>query len=387
MRILHVCAYTWQAGGPPKVIFDHTQVALSYGHSVDIVSPISPGETPYALPDGARLILCERTPVISRLFREFSIELYQYLQKNIRRYDVVHCHGLWHFGTLAPFLLDREVAKVVTIHGVLDRWAYAQNHWKKSLMDALAQKAYLRRADLIQITNPNEQEDLLRYLGYTHPNVVSIPNGVRTSAFSVLPAKGTFRHKYTLPSNKQLVLFMSRLNIKKGLDLLLPGFREYVQEFPDTLLVLAGPDDGYEASARQFIADNKLTESIRLVGMLTGSDKNAALADADLFVLPSYSEGFSIAVLEAMAAGTPALVSDRVGFGDVIRECEAAYLVDLTPESIRQGLVNTLNDSALRQRISKNAKLLVQERYDITIVAKQVLDQYEKISKTALTHF
>ena len=380
MRILNICAYTWQAGGPPKIIFDHTQVVLQYGHQVDILSPISPGEKPYTVPDGARLILCQRTPGISRFFREFSIELYQYLQKHIHEYDVIHCHGLWHFGTLAPFMIDRKVAKVITIHGVLDRWVYAHNNWKKETMNVLAQKAYVRRADLIQINNTDEQEDLLRYLGQPHPNVVTIPNGVKLNDFAQLPPKGTFRQKFNLPTDKKLVLFMSRLNAKKGLDLLLPGFRDYVLEHPDAVLALAGSDDGYEAATRQFIQQHNLGDSIRLVGMLTGDDKKAALADADLFTLPSYSEGFSMAVLEAMAAGTPTLVSDRVGFGETIRQHNAAGLLEsLTPESVRKGLIQLLGDNQLRQQVAENATQLVKRQYDINVVAKQLLDEYVKI--------
>ena len=382
MRILNICAYTWQTGGPPKIIFDHTQVVLRYGHQVDILSPISPNETPYTVPDGARLILCQRTPGVSRFFREFSGELYQYLQKHIHEYDIIHCHGLWHFGTLAPFMLDRKVAKVITIHGVLDRWVYAHNNWKKQVMDTLAQKAFLRRADLVQINNTDEQVDMLRYLGLPHPNVVIIPNGVKLSDFANLPPKGTFRQKFGIPADKKMVLFMSRLNAKKGLDLLLPGFRTYVQKHPGAVLVLAGSDDGYEAAARQFVEQNKLHDSIRLVGMLTGDDKKAALADADLFTLPSYSEGFSMAVLEAMAAGTPALVSDRVGFGDAIRAHEAAGLLgSLTPETVTTGLENLLGNDALRRQVAQNATNLVRTQYDIDLVAKRLLDEYEKISK------
>ena len=380
MRILNICAYTWQAGGPPKIIFDHTQVVLQYGHQVDILSPISPGEKPYTVPDGARLILCQRTPGISRFFREFSVDLYQYLRKHIHEYDLIHCHGLWHFGTLAPFMLDRKVAKVITIHGVLDRWVYAHNNWKKETMNALAQKAYVRRADLIQINNTDEREDLLRYLGHPHPNVVIIPNGVKLSDFAQLPPKGTFRQKFNLPVEKKLVLFMSRLNAKKGLDLLLPGFRDYVRDHPDTVLALAGSDDGYEAITRQFIEQHNLSDSIRLVGMLTGDDKKAALVDADLFTLPSYSEGFSMAVLEAMAAGTPTLVSDRVGFGETIRQHQAAGLLEsLTPEAVRKGLIQLLTDNQLRRQVAQNATELVRSRYDIGVVAKQLLDEYVKI--------
>jgi glycosyltransferase involved in cell wall biosynthesis len=379
MRILDICAYTWQAGGPPKIIFDHTQVALRYGHQVDILSPYSPGETPYPVPEGARLILCKRTPVISRFFREVSGELYQYLKKHIHEYDIVHCHGLWHFGTLAPFMLDSRVPKAITIHGVLDRWAYNNNNWKKNIIDKLAQKAFLRRASLVQINNTDEREDLLRYLGEQHPNVVIIPNGVKMSDFIQLPPKGTFRQKFTIPVDKKLVLFMSRLNSKKGLDLLLPAFRDYIKDNPNAVLVLAGSDDGYEATARAFVEQHDLGDSIRLVGILTGDDKKSALADADLFTLPSYSEGFSMAVLEAMAAGVPSLVSDRVGFGEAIREHEAAGLVELNPESVRAGLERMLSNDALRHQMSQNATNLLRTQYDIDIVAKRLLDAYELV--------
>jgi glycosyltransferase involved in cell wall biosynthesis len=381
MRILNICAYSWEAGGPPKIIFDHTQVALRYGHQVDILSPYTPGERPYTLPEGARLIRCKRTPIISRFFREVSLELYSFLKKHIHEYDIIHCHGLWHFGTLAPFVLDHSVAKVVTIHGVLDRWVYAHNNWKKSLMDKLAQKAYLRRADLIQINNTDEREDLLRYLGYQHPNVVIIPNGVKMSDFAQLPPKGTFRQKFGVPADKKMVLFMSRLNRKKGLDLLLPGFRDYVRDHPDSILILAGSDDGYKTEAESFVQQHNLSDSIKLVGMLTGDDKKSALADADLFTLPSYSEGFSMAVLEAMAAGTPALVSDRVGFGETIRKHEAAGLVELTSEGVRAGLEKLLSNDVLRQQIRQNATALVKAQYDIEIVAKRLLDEYANVVK------
>lgn len=379
MRILNICAYTWETGGPPKVIFDHAQVALRYGHQVDILSPISPGEKPYPVPTGARLILCQRTPIISRYFREFSGELFRYLRQHVGEYDIIHCHGLWHFGTLAPFLLDKRVAKVITIHGVLDRWTYAHNNWKKQIIDTLVQKNFLRRANLIHIYNADEREDVLRYLGHPHPNILLIPNGVNLNDFAQLPSRGTFRQKFNIPADRQMVLFMSRLNAKKGLDLLLPAFRDYVRQHPDTVLVLAGGDDGYAATIRQFIDRHTLSESIRMVGMLTGDDKKAALADADLFTLPSYSEGFSIAVLEAMAAGTPALVSDRVGFGDAIREHDAAGLVELTPDGVRAGLETMLGDDARRQRVSQNATVLLRAHYDVDIVAKRMLDEYEKI--------
>jgi glycosyltransferase involved in cell wall biosynthesis len=380
MRILHICAYSWAIGGPPKVIFDHAQIAQQQGHQVTILSPISPDEKPYPTPEGVTLVLCQRTPLISRFFREFSGDLYRYLRKNIQHYDIIHCHGLWHFGALAPFFIDHSVAKVVTIHGVLDPWVYAHNRWKKRLFDILAQKAFLRRADLIQVLSTEEKQDVDRYLGTSQANVVVIPNGIRISDFARLPPKGTFRKQAGLTDDQRIVLFMSRLNVKKGLGILLPAFHDYVRAHPNTVLILAGPDDGYETTVRQFIETHQLGESIRLAGMLTGDDKKAALADADLFVLPSYSEGFSMVVLEAMAVGTPTLVSDKVGFGELIRQRQAAGVLDeLTPDQVRAGLEKMLGDDALRKRVSQHATALLRENYDIDIVARRLLDEYGKV--------
>ncbi len=377
MRILNICAYTWAIGGPARIIYDHAGVAVQRGHQVDILSPMSPGDDLYPAPEGVRIIPVLRTPPFSRVFREYSTPLYQYLKAHIHEYDIIHCHGIWHFGSLAPFLLDKSVTKVVTIHGLLDKWAIRHSYWKKKLLSIALQKRLLNRADLIQINNTDEQGDLLRYLGHQHPNVVIIPNGIPMADFETLPVPGTFRKQHGIPAQQPLILFMSRLNIKKGLDLLLPAFHQYAQRYPDALLVLAGPDDGYQATAEAFIRDNNLTDRVKLVGMLIDDDKKAALADANVFVLPSYSEGFSMAVLEAMASGTPTIVSDRVGFGEVIRETGAACLTELTADSVLASLEKVLNDDTYRQQIRTTGQALVRQRYDIQVVADQLLDAYQ----------
>ena len=385
MRILNICAYTWAIGGPARIIYDHAGVAVRRGHQVDILSPLSPGDDLYPAPDGVTVIPVLRTPPVSRVFREYSAPLYTYLKAHIHEYDIVHCHGIWHFGSLAPFLLDKQVAKVVTIHGLLDKWAIRHSYWKKKLLSVVLQKRLLNRADLIQINNDDEHGDLLRYLGHQHPNVVQIPNGIPMADFAQLPAPGTFRRQHGIPPTQPLILFMSRLNIKKGLDLLLPAFAQYAKRHPDALLVLAGPDDGYQAEAEAFIKQNNLAEKVKLVGMLTGDDKKAALADADVFVLPSYSEGFSMAVLEAMASGTPAIVSDRVGFGEVIRETGAACLTELTPVGVLASLEKVLHNEPYRRQISQTGQALVRQRYDIEVVADQLLAAYQTVLKRKMS--
>ncbi|WP_215241564.1 glycosyltransferase [Dyadobacter helix] len=381
MRILNICAYTWAIGGPARIIYDHTLEVLRQGHEVDILSPMTPGEKMYTVPEGARLIACARTTPLSNYYREFSIPMYRYLKEHINEYDVIHMHGIWHFGSLAPFLIPNKAVKVITIHGLLDKWAIAHSKWKKKLVTVLYQKRLLGKADLIQINNTDEEQDVIRYLGYRPKNMAIIPNGMKLSEYTNLPEKGLFRSKNGIAASKQIILFMGRLNIKKGLDLLLPAFMQVHAQLPDALLILAGPDDGYQAETEEFINRHNLGDRVRLVGMLTDTLKKEALSDADLFVLPSYSEGFSIAVLEAMTAGVPALVSDRVGFGDYIKKYQAAYLTPLTGEGVAEGLLKILQDEAYRSSISKKAFEMVKQNFDIRVVANQLLEEYKKVNK------
>jgi glycosyltransferase involved in cell wall biosynthesis len=381
MRILNICAYTWAIGGPARIIYDHTTEVLRYGHQVDILSPMTPGEKSYPVPEGAKLIECARTTPISNYYREFSIEMYQYLKANIDKYDVIHMHGIWHFGSLAPFLLPNKAVLVVTIHGLLDHWAVAHSKWKKQIVTLLYQKRLLGKADLIQINNTDEEQDVIRYLGYRPKNMVIVPNGMKVAEYANLPAKGIFRSKHNLSPTQKVVLFMGRLNIKKGLDLLLPAFLKVHETIPEAILILAGPDDGYQKETEDFIRTHNLSGKIKLVGMLTDTDKKEALSDADLFVLPSYSEGFSIAVLEAMTSKVPALVSDRVGFGDYIKKYDGAYLTPLNSDGVAKGLLKILQDSAYAQAIANNAYNMVTENFDIKVVANQLLEEYKKVKK------
>lgn len=378
MKILNICGYSWDIGGPPKIIYDHALIQMKLGAEVTILTPISEGQKLYAIPAGAKVITCKRH-WFSKFWAEFSPELYTWIKAHGNEYDIIHIHGVWHFAGVAPYLAGIKAAKCITTHGLLDRWTIGKGYWKKYIFGLLFQKSILKNTELIQINNSDEQGDLKRFLGFEHPNIKIIPNGMNLQDFSNLPTKGTFRDKFQIPKDKKIILFMSRINLKKGLDLLLPAFQEVASQRSNCILILAGPDDGYLSETQRFIREKFLEKSIKLVGMLTGNDKLAALSDADIFVLPSHSEGFSIATLEALISGVPSLLSDRVGFGEAIRETNAAHLVELTQKSITAGLIKMLDNQEYCETLSKNGITLVKKRYDIELVAKQLYVEFEKI--------
>lgn len=380
LRILHICAYTWDIGGPPKVIYDNAVVQLANGAEVTILTPISEGQKLYPVPNGAQIVCCKRHS-LARIWAEFSPELYQWLKKNGEEFDIIHIHGIWHFGSVAPFLLNLKVAKCITVHGLLDPWAYRNGYWKKRLFRWLFQKNALQKAEMIHVFNTDELRDVSNFIGESHPNIVMIPNGIDLNPFDNLPDKGYFAQELGFSGDKKVILFLSRINIKKGLDLLLPAIYELAKEREDFILALAGPDDGYLEATQAFIKQHQAESYIRWIGMKTGQEKLAAFADADVFVLPSHSEGFSIATLEALVSGTPSVLSDKVGFADNIIATESAIVVDLTTESIKNGIKSILNDSELGKRVAKNGQRLVRTQYDIRVVGKRIMNEFFKIMK------
>ncbi|GAB3759973.1 glycosyltransferase [Spirosoma pomorum] len=377
MKILHICAYTWAIGGPAKMIFDHTRVHAANGHEITILTPVSPNDIVYDTAPGVTVIPVPRH-WFSRFFPEFSIDLWRYLKSHGNGFDLIHVHGLWHFGSVAPYALGLTPPKLMTTHGLLDQWAMKQGHWKKQLMSWLGQRQWTANTAAVHVNNQSEVEDVKRYLGHTRPHVTIIPNGLRPAEFKNLPVRGSFRKAFGIGQDKKVILFLSRLNVKKGLDRLLPAFARLKAERDDIHLVLAGPDDGYLTEIEQYIQKNKLQACVTLPGMLIKEQKLAAFVDADLFTLPTYSESFAIAALEALAAGLPTLLTEHVGFGDYIRQYEAAHLCEPTEQSVYDGLTYLLTNPEKGDQLGKNAQRMIDEQCDIDVLANKLSDAYRE---------
>jgi glycosyltransferase involved in cell wall biosynthesis len=212
--------------------------------------------------------------------------------------------------------MRRKVAYVITPHGMLAPWSRAQgsllNRWGKQLYLAGRLRKNLDHASAIHFTTSMER-DLVAPMKLK-PQAIIEPVGIELAEFEPLPSRGALRAREPRVGERAMILFLSRLSPQKGLDRLIPAFAEYLRQHPsDAVLVLAGPDyDGYSQVVRSLIDRSGVKERVVMTGMLRGRERIEALVDADLFVLPSHHENFGIVVAEAMAAGTPALVSREV---------------------------------------------------------------------------
>lgn len=373
MKILNLTAYVWANGGPSQVIFEHTQQQLALGHEVHILSFYRDNDKFYTLPDGAKLIPC-KAHWFSRFFPDFSLEIYKFLKKNINQYDLIIIHGVWNFPGLMPFILSNKATKLIVLHGTIGWFSLQKGKWKKQLYTLLFQRWAIKKADLIQVYHTKELTDLDNYLGFRHLGARIIPNGVDILKFNNLPQKGVFRNKHGIPNDKKIILFLGRLDAKKGIDLLMPAFKQVTTKNKNIVLVLVGPDYGMLAYIKDFTEKKQLEENVFVVGLLTGQEKLEAFVDANVFTLPSYSEGFSIAVLEAMSCKLPVVVSDEVGFPETIIANNAGDVVLLDAFVIAESLLKYCENDDFSIKTGEKAYQLVKSIYDVRVIAKQLLD-------------
>jgi glycosyltransferase involved in cell wall biosynthesis len=291
--------------------------------------------------------------------------------------DVYHLHGLWEPVLWAAAATARRTGRpyLVAPHGMLDPWSLAQKRWKKRLGLALGWRGLLNGAAALHLLNADE-EHLIAPLRLTAPAHV-IPNGVfLEEADQGVP--GAFRAAHPELHDQPFILFLSRLHYKKGLDYLADAFRLLAARRPDVRLVVAGPDGGARAEFEHRVSGHGLMERVHLVGPLAGRAKWDALADAAGFCLPSRQEGFSMAILEALACRVPVVASAACHFPEVA-EVGAGAVVPLDAESIAAALGRVLDDPQAARRMGAAGRRLVEERFTWQRAAERSIAAYEHV--------
>jgi poly(glycerol-phosphate) alpha-glucosyltransferase len=306
----------------------------------------------------------------------FAPSLKPILQREIARADVVHNHSVWMLpNSYASRTADRlNKPVVITAHGTLEPWALAHSGWKKQLVGWAFQNEDLSRASCIHVNSRAEAAGIRAY-GLKQP-IAIIPNGIDARFLDTLPGREQFERTFPQTAGRRIVLFMGRLHKKKGIELLLLAWARLASLFTDWILVIAGPDNGFESRTRQMIQELGLSRNVILTGNLQERSKLQALGAAELFVLPSFSEGFSIAILEAMACGLPVLLTPGCNFPEAVAG-GAAVQVEANVSEVEDGLGRLLSlGDTERQRMGNSARRLIAAKYTWDRVAHQTMQLY-----------
>ena len=238
----------------------------------------------------------------------------------------------------------------------------------------LVQDHIMKSSDTIHALTEAEMTRIAE-LGYGTPVVVA-PNGVNPDLLDCAPDISEFMARYPKLAGTLVILFLGRLHKIKGLDVLARSYARISHKRKDCTLLVAGPDeDGSRKQMESLLLTEDALDRTVFTGMLTGRDKLAALKCADLFVLSSYSEGFSIAVLEALAAGLPVVISKQCNFPEV-SEHAAGFVVDPDEAAVTQAISTLLSDGALRVAMGHNGQRLVRRKYSWAGIAGSMAELY-----------
>lgn len=388
MKILHVIAQMAASSGGPTTVLKSLALAQSLdGHRVDLCC--SDRDVPVAK---------KIDPEFLRILHDSGIGIYEFetfditvlfshgmaswLRANIKFYDIVHVHGLHLFpSTCAAYQARRQrVPCIIRPHGSLDPYLYG-----KSSRSLLLKRLWVRWFDLpnlhgasaIHYTTEDERERA-SFLELRAPSFV-VPNGLDWARFATLPARGAFRARLGI-GHAPLVLFLSRLNFKKGLDLLVPAFARVRARIPDAVLAIVGPDnEGYGTKVHGWVTEQGLVDAVRFVDHLDGEAVLQAYVDADVFALPSYTENFGMVVAESLACGTPVVISDQVNIHGEVAAAGAGLVTRCDAGEVAEAICILLADADRRRAMGAAGRALVQRKWTWDVVARQLTAEYEQV--------
>lgn len=388
MRVLQIVpSISLIYGGPSQMVLGLSQALAEAGTEVTILTTDANGDTgqaPLEVPlgcpvaqDGFEIYYFRCAP-----FRryKFSIDLLRWLAQYGRAYDLAHVHALFSPVSTAAATVARTIGLPYLLRplGTLDPADLRKKRQIKQLYGRLLERPNLAGAAAVHFTSQQEARISERFGLTTHdlviPLGVSLPQPQGEQTAIVLPP--------SLAADTPRILFMSRIDPKKGLDLLIPALEQLQAEGLPFHFVLAGgnpQDPAYEQTIHRQIQTSPLADRTTITGFVSGQAKLALLQQADLFVLPSYYENFGIAVAEAMAVGLPVVISDQVHIWDAVQQAEAGWVSECDRTSLTDSLRYALKDREERQRRGENARRYALEYYSWPAIARQMQQAYSQI--------
>lgn len=386
MKVLHVIpSISPKRGGPSQAVLSMVQALRMNGIEAEIATTNDHGNLLLDVPLNQQ-VKYKQVPIwffprFTLPLKEFifSSHLTRWLWDHICDYDLIHTHYLFSYAPTCAGAIARaqHVPYIVETIGHLNPWALSQSRRKKQLYAWLIERHNLSQAAAIHCTSLHEAEDVRRF-GVKTP-IFTVPLGVN-QPIEYPQAKQMLHALYGIPAETPVVLFLSRLHYKKRPDLLIQALQPLVtQHHPCHLLLAGNGEPTYIDYLKQLVHQLGIENKTTFTGFVTGRDKDILLQGSDLFVLPSYSENFGIAVAEAMAAGLPVIVTPDVQIASDIQQADAGLMIAGELESLREALAQLLSSPSLRQRLGENGRQFVAQRYTWKAIAQDLISAYNAI--------
>jgi glycosyltransferase involved in cell wall biosynthesis len=387
LRILHVIPSIAPVRGGPSLAILEMVKAL---RSQDVVAEIATTND-----NGCDLLdvpLCQKTeheevpvwffsrfspPIYSIREFAFSSQLTSWLWHNITSYNLLHIHAIFSYPSTVAMAIARlkGIPYICRPLGQLCKWSLQQGYQKKQTYLSLIEKTNLNNSQALHFTAKQEQQEAAN-LNLKCPSFI-LPHGINLPP-QVPEAKRKLRHQLQIAENEPIILFLSRLHQKKGLDHLIPALGKLTHK--SFTFVLAGNGDAeYEIEVEKMLDQYNIYAKTHRVGFVQGEYKNLLLQGADIFALTSYSENFGIAVLEALAAGISPLVTPGVALASVLKQERIGYVTDLNIDAITSSIEYCLNNLPELRQKGDRAREFILENYTWDKIAAKMVKVYQAI--------
>jgi glycosyltransferase involved in cell wall biosynthesis len=387
VKVLHVIpSIALVRGGPSLAVIEMVKALCLEGVDTEITTTNDSGPDLLDVPlgvlqdyKGVRVRFFSRFSPPIPAIREFGFAagLTLWLWKHLRDYDIVHIHAIFSYPSTIAMVIARiqKIPYIVSPHGLLCHWSLQQGKLKKDIYLNLIEKANLHGAKYLHLTAVQEKKEL-DILGWNLSSFI-LPLGLDLPV-KIANARKKLHQTLNIPLEVPIILFLSRLHPKKGLDYLIPALSKlHNQNFA---FVLAGSGDSeYEGELEKILQENNLSDRTHKLGFVAGEKKDICLQGADLYALTSYSENFGIAVLEALASGTPALVTTGVALSDLVKEQNLGWVVDLKIEAIVSSIQEFLDNPDMAKQKGERAAEYIAKHYAWEKIALNLKAIYAKI--------
>jgi glycosyltransferase involved in cell wall biosynthesis len=373
VKILHVVPTYLPArryGGPIFAVHGLASALAARGHRVDVFTTNVDGDGTSDVPIATRVDLDGvgvhyfRSPV-RRIY--WSPQLRNALRRSVGQYDIAHLHSVFLYPTAATAREAQraDVPYVISPRGMLvPELIDAKSRWMKKLWLRLIERRNFAGAAAIHFTTAREREDAQRTKMLIAASFV-VPNGIDVPPLA--PAT---------PRDENTILSLGRINWKKGIDRLIAAL-PYID---GARLVIAGNDEeNLTPRLRELGQRLGVAERIEFTGPVSGIAKEQLLARATLFALTSMSENFGNVILEAMAAGSPVVVTAEVGLAEDVRRARAGVVVPSQPREIASAINTLLADADVRRAMGERGRRAVEERFTWPRVAAEMEAHYARL--------
>ncbi|MES1261811.1 MAG: glycosyltransferase [Acidobacteriota bacterium] len=377
LKILHVIpSVSPLRGGPSATLRTLVNGLIAQGLSADVATTDDdgPGRLIFHPNEYEDTDRCQyRCFARETRFYTVSRPLRTWLYRNAGEYDAIHIHSLFNWPACVAAAAARRagVPYIVRPLGTLNHWGLRRRRLLKSLSLRFIESRILRHAAWLHFSTEQERLE-------SETVTAGLPFRVIPNPIADVPATA----ETDRAADPATILFLSRLDPVKGLDILLPAFAEARRAIPQLKLLLAGSGTPeFTADLRRQAGLLRIRDAVKWTGFLSDEQKERALRRATLFVLPSRSENFGLAAVEAMARGIPILISEGVGIRGEVQAAQAGMVVPCTAEAFAAGMRLLVEDPQLRNRLAANGRRLAESKYSSAVVAGQLAGEYEKLAR------